>query len=446
MNLAKYLIVLVLPLFFACQKSTTVSITLDPSECGKDQACIVYNDKNYNFVENEEGELSVVVPEVNYPTYCRVKVKKMSKELFLTPGAVFTAKPNFTTKDPLQRLTGSGDNRVENNYLNARSNYRYTEKYFIFTEEEFTEGLEGFINGQIAELEAQDLNKVFTVVEGQRLRFSALQTFLAYYKYRKYKDANLTFTPVIEDYIMGCLKSNEKFCFLDEYKTMAGAASKIFATNGQEVDVHKNIVQTVHYIVSHFTNEKLINGLINHFATDYIQEYSVSSGGELINFYNQNVTDELMKKEFALLIEEKTRLAKGQPSPIFNYPDVDGNMVSLTDFKGKAVYIDLWATWCGPCCKEIPYIKALEHELEGKNIVFVSISMDKDVKKWKAMLESQKMGGVQLNFDGNRDFSKAYDSKSIPRFILIDADGNIVDSNAPRPSDPKLKDMLRTLL
>ncbi|TRX63307.1 MULTISPECIES: TlpA family protein disulfide reductase [Carboxylicivirga] len=442
------LIIVVLPLLFACQRVADVQITLDASECGTEQACIVYQGDSYDFTENEQGQLTVTLPDVSHPNYVKVKVNKRTRELFITPGDVMTVKPNFnasTTKEPHKRLMGEGDNADINNYLNARPNYRF-KNYYEFSEQEFIEGMEAYIAERTAELEAKNFSKVFTVVESQRIRFSALWTFLAYHKYAKHKNPELIYTSHMEDYILDNLQSNEKFCFLDEYKTMAIASSKIFALNGQEIDVHKNIVQTVEYAIAHFTNEKLINGMLDYFASDYIQNYSISNGAQLIDIYNENVTDIALKEKFNALVKEKTRLAKGQPSPVFNYADVDGNMVSLSDFKGKAVFIDLWATWCGPCCAEIPYIKTLEHEFEGKDIVFVSISLDKNKKQWKKMLESQKMGGVQLNFDGNRDFTEAYDSKSIPRFILIDADGNIVDSNAPRPSDPKLKEMIKSLI
>ena len=61
-------------------------------------------------------------------------------------------------------------------------------------------------------------------------------------------------------------------------------------------------------------------------------------------------------------------------APDFTYPDVTGKQVSLSDFRGKVVLIDVWATWCGPCNAEIPKLKELEKKLEGRNICFVSIS------------------------------------------------------------------------
>jgi thiol-disulfide isomerase/thioredoxin len=144
-----------------------------------------------------------------------------------------------------------------------------------------------------------------------------------------------------------------------------------------------------------------------------------------------------------------SKFKKGTPSPKFNYPDTEGNYVSLDDLKGKYVYVDVWATWCAPCKKEIPFLKKLDDEYKDKDIVFVSLSIDKleHKHKWLKMVKDEKLQGVQImaDKDWNSDFVAAYNIRGIPRFILIDKEGNIVDSDAPRPSNPRLKELLNTL-
>uniref|UniRef100_UPI00404B529F TlpA family protein disulfide reductase n=1 Tax=Fluviicola sp. TaxID=1917219 RepID=UPI00404B529F len=140
----------------------------------------------------------------------------------------------------------------------------------------------------------------------------------------------------------------------------------------------------------------------------------------------------------------------GKPSPLFSYENHKGGTTSLTDFKGKYVYVDVWATWCGPCKAEIPSLKKMEEKYHEANIVFVSISVDtkKDYEKWKMFVTDKELGGVQLvaDKDWSSDFVKAYLINGIPRFILIDPAGNVVQANAPRPSDPKLVTLLDGLL
>ena len=138
-----------------------------------------------------------------------------------------------------------------------------------------------------------------------------------------------------------------------------------------------------------------------------------------------------------------TVLAKGKPSPKFEgYENFKGGTTSLEDLKGKYVYVDVWATWCGPCKREIPFLKEVEKSYHGKNIEFVSISIDKakDHEAWKTMVAEKELGGVQLfaDNDWNSDFVKDYQIKGIPRFLLIDPNGNIVSSDAPRPSSKDL--------
>jgi thiol-disulfide isomerase/thioredoxin len=142
-------------------------------------------------------------------------------------------------------------------------------------------------------------------------------------------------------------------------------------------------------------------------------------------------------------------VAKGKPSPKFNYPDINGKYVSLNDLKGKYVYIDIWATWCAPCKKEIPFLKELDKTYKGKNIAFVSLSIDKQENKdkWISMVKEQNLTGIQIlsDNDWNSEFIRNYGISAIPRFILIDTEGKIISNNAPRPSDQNLNVLLDSL-
>ena len=82
------------------------------------------------------------------------------------------------------------------------------------------------------------------------------------------------------------------------------------------------------------------------------------------------------------ILDKARTLAPGQPAADFAFEDMEGKTVRLSDFRGKYVYVDLWATWCGPCNAEIPHLRKLEERLRGKNIVFVGISSDSDRDAW----------------------------------------------------------------
>ena len=162
-----------------------------------------------------------------------------------------------------------------------------------------------------------------------------------------------------------------------------------------------------------------------------------------------NEVYQLLESSYAKEHASMAAIKKGAPSPKFTYPDNNGNEVSLDDLKGKYVYIDVWATWCGPCKVEIPHLKEIDDEFKGKDIAFVSLSIDKPEhkEKWLKMIEDEKLQGIQIIAENafNSEFVTAYNIKAIPRFILLDKEGNIVDANAPRPSEPRLKDLLNSL-
>ena len=140
----------------------------------------------------------------------------------------------------------------------------------------------------------------------------------------------------------------------------------------------------------------------------------------------------------------------GTVSPSFKYENHKGGFTSLEDLKGKYVYIDVWATWCGPCRQEIPFLQKTEEAYHGKNIEFVSISVDeqKNHEKWKQFVKDKNLGGIQLlaDKDWQSDFVQGYKINGIPRFILISPEGKIVNADAPRPSSPELVTLLDSLV
>ncbi|MEE9348836.1 MAG: TlpA disulfide reductase family protein [Flavobacteriaceae bacterium] len=140
----------------------------------------------------------------------------------------------------------------------------------------------------------------------------------------------------------------------------------------------------------------------------------------------------------------------GTPGFDFVFKDQNDKEVSFSSLKGKVVYIDMWAMWCAPCKAEIPALKQLEKGFHGKDIEFVSISLDKpkEQEKWKKFVADKKLGGIQLFADNafKSEIATNYKINSIPRFMLFDKEGNILNSHATRPSDPKTKEILNNLL
>ena len=121
--------------------------------------------------------------------------------------------------------------------------------------------------------------------------------------------------------------------------------------------------------------------------------------------------------------------------------------MKLDDLRGRFVYIDIWSTTCSPCLSEIPYLEKMIEQTNGKDIYWVSINVIDSESHWKKTVQEKSMNGIQLHAEASKTtFLKEYMVQGIPRFILLDPTGLIVDSSAPRPSDPKLTALLDRLL
>jgi thiol-disulfide isomerase/thioredoxin len=126
-------------------------------------------------------------------------------------------------------------------------------------------------------------------------------------------------------------------------------------------------------------------------------------------------------------------------------------LIKLSDFRGKVVAIDVWATWCVPCMHSLPYFLQLRDKYkDNKDVVFISVSTDNAASKtkWLAFLKSKNMKGVDLHAgDANSSaFEKAYNISGIPRYILIDQQGKIIEDHAVQASEPEYERLIETAI
>ena len=201
-----------------------------------------------------------------------------------------------------------------------------------------------------------------------------------------------------------------------------------------------------------------MNDALTYFENDTLK--GVHLVNNLFIFYTYqafvNITDPnknllltpITRAKYNRELKKVSTFGSGSHAYNFQYVNMQDSMVSLRSLKGKVVVLDMWATWCGPCIQEIPHLEKLSEELKNENVAFVSISTDgaNSKKLWQDFVKKRSMGGIQLYTHGERDLMEFYDIKTIPRFMVIDQNGDIVSANAPRPSMPGMKEMiLKTL-
>jgi len=163
------------------------------------------------------------------------------------------------------------------------------------------------------------------------------------------------------------------------------------------------------------------------------------------------LTNDDMKEKLTTRYQSANATKPEMTSIGFDYENYAGGKTSLEDLKGKLVYVEIWATWCGPCIKEMPYLTEIIKEYkDNENIVFVNISIDakNEYKKWRAMVPEKNVGGIQLMADKGlaSEFMKFYSVGLIPRSIMLDEEGKIISQHAPRPSSKDIRTFINDIL
>jgi thiol-disulfide isomerase/thioredoxin len=154
-----------------------------------------------------------------------------------------------------------------------------------------------------------------------------------------------------------------------------------------------------------------------------------------------------LKYKDALLatVNEKLKFGNGDLAKDFIVINTDGNEVKLSDLIGKVIYIDIWATWCGPCMAEMPNLEIMKKKYENhSDLAIVSLSIDETDAIWLRNLATRKPQGIQWRI--NRAKLSDYEVETIPRYILIDKNFRIVEIDAPKPSAVGLPEIINKLL
>lgn len=368
-------------------------------------------------------------------------------EFFVQPGDNLQISLNTRQFDENLKYEGKG--AENNNYLASKvlaeeeANLDFKEIYAM-DEADFLVKLEEIRSGQQELLKsAEKLSPDFLKIENDNLRYDYLSNLQMYREYHEY------------------------FTGKEGFETSVGFLDPLKGVDYNDETAHKHS-KAYRQLVNGYFNNVLKYEESDEFKSEISKISSASIGKSIAKdlaynlapSYDKNALlyeslmalsqDEKFKTDLSTKYEKIKALGKGMPSPVFeNYENHKGGHTSLTDLKGKYTYIDIWATWCGPCKREIPSLKAVEEEYHDKNIQFLSISIDKakDHQTWVNMVKEKELGGIQLfaDNDWNSKFVKDYAIEGIPRFILIDPDGRIITGDAPRPSDPKLKGVLQEL-
>lgn len=207
----------------------------------------------------------------------------------------------------------------------------------------------------------------------------------------------------------------------------------------------------IDYLKQNFSNERIIDAVINRNLENFVTRYVIRSAdqfaedGRRLEALTAQLTDTGRREQIMENFNNLSFTQVGSAIPPAIFKDANGTDVRLQDLQGKYIYIDLWASWCVPCIKEIPYLHELEKLYSDKNIVFVSISIDESKKAWRDKMAELNLPGHQWEL-GESNYDQYMNVTGIPHFILYGPDGRLLQYKAPRPSAPGIRALLDSLL
>jgi len=377
--------------------------------------------------------------------YYQLIINKKVLDLYLSD--TIDTQISFDYKKP-NVIKFEGNNANINNYF-LDKNKLITKilisgnHYFSLEEEEFLDLINKYKDAVTEDAISKNLNSDFLKIEIKNIEYEHLDRISKYENFysilnddRKFKVSE-NFPDAFENFN---LNDTESFKNSSSYRSMLNEELKNITTKKLK-EGEDYYLTYIEVIQTEITEDVIKNNLLYNNAIN-----SITYTDNLKEFYNKFMgysTNEAHKKEITDTYNTLKTVAKGKEAPkFFGFENYNGGTTSLDDLlnKGKYLYIDVWATWCGFCKKEIPLLKRLEEQYHGKNIEFVSISVDVKSKhdKWKQTIIDREMTGIQL-FSGkvlaDLEWAQKFLIKGLPKFILIAPDGKIVTPTAPAPSE-----------
>ncbi len=374
--------------------------------------------------------------------------------IYLTPGDQLDV--TFDSDSP-NGISYAGNNAAINTYLAQKENYDkdislskrslYKMEYrgFIDSIDEERASKEEFLWSFIKDIE--DVPSRFVGYELADIQFEWANQQLSYYNthlnynpsdFESLDKFSYKFTKKL-DLKNDLLLNLDNFSdFIDDYLAVK-TSSEIYQLGGDPLSGY--VITEKHRIMYDkvdelFKGKEIRSYMKTQIVSDLIGEDGTPTMNPVILKFRKDVENE----DYREMIDDKyvkyAMIDNGSIAPDFEGVTIDGRVIKLSDFEGKYVYVDVWATWCGPCKHELPYFDQLKQEYSGRNIEFLSVSIDKSRFAWEEMVRNKNMQGNQLFVHGDwgSDFALFYDVKAVPQFILIDPEGQIIDITARHPS------------
>lgn len=391
----------------------------------------------------------VLTAKIDRPGIYKIIADHTEINVFLIPGAKVSLTGDIRNSNTFKF---KGSNANENNYLIQYESIKSTSPdqdfaaFFSQDETNFINAVEQrtqtfLTDQQIYQKENGTFNDDFAELMMDELQYGGANLKLNYPEFHDYlkPDSTLILSDTYDSFLQNLDIDDESKLAVPSFQTFLPLYLTFKTTNEKTDSLTPFFIRKFNNISAKFQNTKIKDLMYYLLMKDGIQT-SINEVALVINEFNKVEKSPKYLDEINTEYAKWTHLLKGRQAPTWSYKDIKGIKHDNSSFKGKVVYIDIWATWCGPCIREMPFLQSLEEEF-GDNVTFVSISIDESKDEWLNMLQSKKLKGTQLiaDADWNSSIVTEYRIDGIPRFIILSKDGTIYNANAPRPSSKGIR-------
>ena len=408
---------------------------------------LYFSDNSQQTIEIDQNGKGVKEITGFRPQYVRMGYGRSKIILYLDPTKdleiAFQGDQNWSN------LTFGGTGSDVNSYLNLQSKTQIAFQDGELDEKSFISKADSCYEVNLKRLNDANLPVDFVSKEKIRLKYFTYANFPLYTVYHAYlkKLEKVEGSEKYYEKLRHLTEYNPDFLELEEYRTYLVDAVTAMGVRG--IDYHESIVMLraqLEEIMTHVSDSNIQEYLTHTVVFDFVNKNGIEQADIALEAHKKYVHDTKMISAFNDIYHAWEKITRGSLSPDFSGEDMSGNTITLKNLKGKYIYIDVWATWCGPCRGELPHLKKLEEKFHGQPIEFVSLCCDQKKDAWKKMVEREQLKGVQLYIGQNSSFATDYLITGIPRFILLDKEGKIISANMNRPSDSETEKMLIELL
>ncbi|MCC5919245.1 MAG: TlpA family protein disulfide reductase [Cyclobacteriaceae bacterium] len=407
----------------------------------------------------EDGEFNLTAKNPEDGFYTFTAVGKMELQLYLLAGDSLHIIYDPENED--NSLQFSGDRAAENTFLRTRikmmnelgindlpslMKMEYAD-YAAQLDSAFDE-----MNNLISKASSEEqLDEAFVEKEKAFLKYKRLSMDVMYPNYHAYFAQK---SPDEVEYPKDELEKRkesvptDRVSYLDiaEYEELMlnrleSLIMSIMERDSLEMTANNMYGKMITAADSLFDNQRMKDHF-SYYGVNALLEYRgpVHSDELVREFLERNQTA-IYKKSIEQSKEKWEPISPRKDVPDMTFTNIDGKEVKLSDLRGQLVYIDIWATWCGPCIAEHPYWDQLKEDYADQPIHFLTVSIDNTRDPWEKMVADKNMEGLQWFAEGawKSELATHFKVNGIPRFLLLDEEGKIIDPSAERPSG-KIRD------